>query len=112
MNYKKITPDKLRARLIRKGVFTQFPIPEQMRDFEGEIKIARTLLDLALHEATSPEEELRKDAFKFMNPESSCANRFDLIAETALFYPHRARSMMLNLLDNFFPEVLVQTSCR
>lgn len=112
MNYKKITPQKLRARLVRKGFFTQLPYPEGLnKELEGQVKLFRTLLDYTLFDATAREHAVRKDAIKQINPDSSCANDFNAMCSNAVLEASRTRLMMLNMLENFFPEVLVESSC-
>jgi hypothetical protein len=105
------TREKLRAKLIRKGIFSQFPIYEEMRDYEGEIRLARSLLDRCLYEATAATSVERIDAFHFMNPDSSCAETFDYFSEIGLIYPEKARIMMLGFIEKFYPEVSVPFSC-
>lgn len=115
MNYKKITPQKIRSRLVRKGFFTQLPMPEFMPhlrlELEGQTRLYRTMLDHTLFDATSKEHSVRKDALKQINPDSSCINDFNAMCSNAIINPDKARTMMLNLLDNYFSHVFTETSC-
>lgn len=125
MNYKKLDPAKIRSRLVRKGFFTQLPI--NAKSLEGEYRTFRTILDHILFDATSDDLKDRKEAFKLMNPEKiysvkgyneagqmvsvSNVQDFNVICSLAGLNEDKTRAMMLNFLDNFFPQVFVETSC-
>lgn len=115
MNHKNITPKKIRSRLVRKGFFTQLPVPqfapELRSELEGQVRLFRTLLDHTLFDATSIDLAVRKDALKQIDIYSSCANDFNAICSNAVLSPDKTRLMMLNLLEKYFPHVLEETSC-
>jgi hypothetical protein len=111
MNPKKINSKRIRSRLIRKGFFTQVPL--EYKDLEPEASLFRSVLDVSVFELTDMENhELRKENLKWVHPESSCANDFNQVCEFALIKPEKARTMILNLLDKYFPKVLTETSCK
>lgn len=106
---KKLDKNKIRAKLVRKGVFTLFPYVH--KSLEKEHKFGRIVLDRALFYGTSKNPEYRKDFIHFINPESSCAEYFNTVSEVAGLYPTKTRQLLVSFVDKFFPEVFSETSC-
>lgn len=106
---KPLTKEKLKSRLVRKGIFTQFPLED--RELERENRLFRTVIDYAIFDILSNDIEARNDAIKFFNPESSCAENFNTICMLSGLHPEKTRGLVVHFVDNFFPEIFEETSC-
>lgn len=107
---KTLDKQKVRSRLVRKGVFAQLPLIN--KDVEAENILFRTIIDGVLFDMTSDNIADRKEGLRWINPEiSSEAAAFNTVCSLAGLKPQKTREMMLRILDNYFPEVFESTSC-
>ncbi len=106
MTLKRIQKSKLRAKIIRKGLFTQ--LIYKSKQVEKENKLFRTVIDYALYDITDTKEELRKEIISWLHPNNK---DFILVCFCAGLKPLNVYNMFLFLLRSFFPQYLEELYC-
>lgn len=106
MTLKNLRPEKLRAKIIRKGLFVQLKYPSKL--VEKENKLFRTILDRALYDLTSSNKEHRKELIEWFNPNNQ---HFKEICYCASLNYLKTYNMVLFILQNFFPLILNELYC-
>lgn len=113
---KKWTKQKVRTRLVRKGLFVTLPKPftdlvnhQTQVSLYQTVDLYRTVLDYALFDLCGPDLADREEIFEWLNPRNS--TDFDLCCELAMLNASKTRGMMLIFLDKFFPETVNEMTC-
>lgn len=106
MPFKNIPISKLRAKLIRKGMFTQLPYINTI--IEHENRMFRTILDYALYDLLAPDENTRKDVVEWLHPNN---NDFKEVCLYACLEPLKVYNMFLFFIQYFTPHYLKEIYC-
>ncbi len=95
--FHKMPKSKIRAKIIRKGMFTQLPYTN--KELEHEQRLFRTVIDYALYDATVDVKEVREEIFKWLE-------HFDFkeVCYLAGLSHKHTYDMFLYFLENFFPK--------
>ena len=106
MLYRNISIKKLRAKIVRKGIFTQLYYPS--KKLEREHRLFRTVLDYALYDLTGSVKEKREEVYTWLNLEDI---DFITVCLCAGLDPIKVYNMFLYFLTNFFDKILEEFNC-
>ena len=106
MTLRKYPRKKLRAKIIRKGLFTQ--LPYLVKGLDCENRLFRTVLDYALYDLTSDKDEARLQAMQWFNPHNT---DFRVVCVLAGLNPLKAYNMTLFILKSFFKDIFEEFYC-
>lgn len=103
---KNSTNQKVRGKLVRKGLFTQLPLNETKA--EAEVLLFRTVLDRALFDMTGKDYEERLVLYDWLNINN---NDFNEVCNLADLIPTKVLHLFEIFIEKFFPEIKQEMSC-
>lgn len=106
MSFGNITRKKLRAKIIRKGIFTQLRYKDVV--VEREHRLFRTVLDYALYDVTGKHKNKKLEVLKWLNLKDQ---DFQMVCHLAGLDPNRTYAMFLFFLKNYFQEIYEEHYC-
>lgn len=106
MSFGNISKKKLRAKIIRKGIFTQLSYPDKV--MERENKMFRTALDYALYDLTGKKERRRKEVLEWLKTDNV---DFQLVCYYSGLDHLKVYAMFLFFLKNYFSEIYQEFYC-
>lgn len=106
MSFGNITRKKLRAKIIRKGIFTQLKYSDVR--LEREHRLFRTVLDYALYDVTGKHKNKKLEVLKWLNLKDQ---DFQMVCHLAGLNPRKTYVMFLYFLKNYFNEIYEEHSC-
>lgn len=106
MSFGNITRKKLRAKIIRKGIFTQLKYSDVR--LEREHRLFRTVIDYALYDATGKHKNKKIEVLKWLNLKDK---EFQMVCYLAGLNPSKTYAMFLYFLKNYFNEIYEEHTC-
>lgn len=104
--YNQLSQDKLRAKIIRKGLFSQLPFRD--KDLENEQRLFRTVLDFAFYDGTGTKKGERKAFFIWLQKDN---HDFDEVCKYAGLDTSKTYAMYLYFMKNYFKDIYQEFTC-
>jgi len=106
MLFEKMSPKKLRAKIIRKGIFSQLYYPS--KENEHDHRMFRAVLDGALYDFTSASKSKRFEVYEWLNPYD---DNFQQVCLHAGLDIVKTYNMFLFFLNNYFKDYIKEFTC-
>lgn len=106
MSFGNISRKKLRAKIIRKGIFTQLKYMDVR--IERENRLFRTVLDYALYDATGKHKNKKLEVLNWLDLKNEDFQRVCYLAGLDI---KKTYVMFLFFLRNYFQEIYEEHCC-